>query len=278
MTKPKFFTQKFIDNGIRFLFYFLAIALTPLLAKLIAPRFDWVGYGSLRTAIAELFTMLFWGIEGIVFFLVEGFLHKKRALKEPTEESTSSQEIEGEELLVTPEAGQAYEGKRVRKKTRKKSVSSPMPLANVFVLTAICSACILLISAIISFQVKPFYDIGAQVSGQKLISAVAAIFRNCVKCIFIVAMLAACKNMADEVVEKQFPDKSFLVWILAGAGLLLFGIFDIFTSVVQYPMGGRGWLTALAYFLFYIAFTSVYYFTEEHKIKAYFLILLIYIF
>ncbi len=278
MTKPKFFTQKFIDNGIRFLFYFLAIALTPLLAKPIAPLFDWVGYGSLRTAIAELFTMLFWGIEGIVFFLVEGFLHKKRASTEPTGEDFSPQESEGEEPLITPEAGQAYEGKKIKKKAREKDVNPPMPLANVFVLTAICSACILLISAIIGFQVKPFYDIGAQVSGQKLISAVAVIFRNCAKCIFIVAMLAACKNMADEVVEKQFPDKKFLVWILVGAGLLLFGIFDVFASVVQYPMGGRGWLTALAYFLFYIAFTAVYYFTEEHKVKAYFLILLIYIF
>lgn len=286
MNKPKFFTPKFIENAVRFVVYFLAVALTPLLAKPLASLFAWVGYGAFLAMFKEIFTVLLWGVEGLAIYFVEKAF-SQRAQRLQTEETASGNRADGEkvgERTQTPEGEQPdkqlpcdKEGGEETKPEREHA--PPMPLKNLGILTGICILCVLLVSAVIGFRVKPFYDIGENISGQELCSALAVIGRNAFKCLWIVSMLGACKCMAEEIVATEIPDgKAYQSWLIAGGILLLYGIFDVFVSVVSYPMGGKTWLMALVYLLFYAAFTAVYCFTEQNKTKSYFLILFIYLF
>ncbi len=245
MTKPKFLTKNFIENALRFALYFLAVTLTPFLAKPIAPLFDWIGYSALRPMFVEVFTMVLWGAEAGAFVLIDYLVKRRRGGT-------------GQELPVA-------EGK------------APLPLQNVLILTLLCGVCIFAISAVIGFKVKPFYDIGEKISGQQLFCGIAIIVRNAVKCLWITSMLKCAKAMASEVIEAQGGGQ-VCVWLLTGGILLLFGAVDVFTSVVSYPLGVRGVLTAICYLCFYAAFTAVYYFTEESTVKSYLLIVLIYLF
>ncbi len=247
MTKPKFATKKFNENALLFVVYFLAVAITPILAKPMALLFKWVAYNFLQGLFEEIFTVLFWGVEAIALQLIA----KKRKGK-------SSKEI-GEDIA--------------------EEVLTPLlPMKNIWILTGICVVCVFLVSAVIGFQVKPFYDLGEKITGYDLWCKIGIIGRNLFKCMWIVAMLRAAKNMADEVVETLPNAKGYLTWMVTGGILLLFGIFDIFTSVASYPMGGTEWLLALVYFFFYAVFTAVHYFTQEHPVKSFFLIMFIYLF
>ncbi len=249
MTKPKFFTPKFIENAARFGIYFLILALTPLLAKPFAPLFDFVGYSQLRGLFKEVFTLLFWGVEALALYFIARRLQKKEPPQEENAEGV------------------------------KKEALPPMPLKNLWILTGICTACVLLVSVVIGFQVKPFYDIGEKVTGHQLFCRIAIIVRNAIKCIWVVGMMKASKGMADEIVETCCVNKSlWFRYVIAGSILMVFGLFDIFTSVVHYPMNGTQWLLALTYFLFYIAFTAIYHFTEERMGKTYLLVMFIYLF
>ncbi len=263
MTKPKFFTPKFIENALRFLIYFLVVAVTPWLAKPFAPLFDWVGYSQLRGLFAEIFTVLFWGLEALAMY----FIARKLSKKQTQTEETSIEET------------QEQEQEKPKAKKAKKEPLPPMPLKNLLILTGICVACVLLVSIVIGFKVKPFYDIGEKVTGHQLFCRIAIIARNALKCIWLVGMLRACKGMADEMMATSLQGKKeWLTWVLTGSILMLFGIFDIFTSVVSYPMKTTQWLLALTYFLFYIAFTAVHKFTEERAWKTYLLVMFIYLF
>ncbi len=257
MTKPKFFTPKFIENGVRFAVYFLAVALTPLLAKPFAPLFDWVGYSLMRKMFAEIFTVLFWCLEAVAFYFIERAYRKKQV---------------GEAVAESAEEAPAED------KKKKKEPTPPLPMKNLGILTGICVVCIFLVSVIIGFKVKPFYDIGEKVTGHELCSAIAVIGRNIVKCLWIVAMLGACKGMAEEIVATLPEGKAWKTWLITGAILMAYGVFDVFVSVAKYPLNGREVGLIFCYLLFYVAFTAVYCFTKENKVKAYCLIMLIYLF
>ncbi len=248
MTKPKFLTEKFIENAVRFAIYVLAIALTPFLAKPIAPLFDFIQFGSLRVLFTEVFTVIFWGIEALIFSALE---RARRAKAE----------------------GQAQE----KEAAKTKQKSAPIPLKNVWILTGICAVCVLIVSIIIGFNVKIFYDFGEKFTGLEMYCTIGEIARNVFKCMWIVALLRVSKCMAEEVVAQTNVKEKWL-WVLTGGILMLYGLFDVFTSVASYPMDVEGAFLAVAYLLFYVAFTAVYYFTEENKVKAYFLILFIYLF
>ncbi len=260
--KLKFLTPKFIENAIRFVVYFMAVALTPFLGRLCAPVFDWVAYSFLRGLFVEIFTVLFWLAESIGFHYLGKYLRKKGVIaSEPLPETVEEEAETG------------------KKKKKKREAKPPMPLKNLWILTGICAVLVFAISAIIGFKVKPFYDLGEKITGYDLWNAVGVIGRNAFKCMWVLAMLRAAKRMADEIVRTSLSeDKQSLSWFIGGAILLLFGIFDIFTSVVSYPMKLESWLLAVAYFVCYIAFPAVYYFAEENQAKAYFLIVFIYLF
>ncbi len=244
MTKPKFFTRKFIESATRFLLYFLAVALTPLLGKATAPIWDWVGYGSVRGLFAEVNTAFFWGIEVVILFFLFKFLRKEEEGEKPPKEK-----------------------------------KAPIPRKNLYILTGICLGSVLLLGAIIGFQVKPFYDLGEKVTGYDILCTVGEVGRNVVKCLWILALLLNGLRMADEIIAAYDLTKApWLRLLIAGSILMTFGIFDILTSVLSYPVSGRGILIALVYFLFYALFPLLYYYAEESRGKTYLLMVFIYLF
>ncbi len=250
MSSPKFLTKKFMENAVRFVVYFLCVSLTFLPALPLAHLFDWVAYSQLYKLFVEIFTVLLWGVEAwAIYFAEKAWKKRKQTEETPTD------------------------------KPKEKQAKSPLPLKNLGILTAITAVCIFSISAIIGFKVKPVYDIGEKFTGYEMWCTIGVIGRNAFKCMWTVAILKACLGMSEELVSAYLPSAKprFKWWIACGL-LLIFGIFDIFTSVISYPMGGTEALTAIAYFLFYIAFTAIYYYAEENAVKAYLLIMFIYLF
>lgn len=279
MKKPKIFTAKFTENLARYAVYFVLVIVTPLLAKPMALLFNWVSYGQLRGFFTELFTAIFWLLEFAALIGTENALKKKFAAKTVAAEETVAS-TEGSEETAAPEAAEAAEAvetaeapkkkKRKKKTKEKKPPAPPLPLKYVGILTAIVAACILLISAQIGFEVKPFYDIGEKVTGYELLEKIGVIVKNMVKCVWVLLFLKASLAMAEEGLKTYGKaEKKWLVWLIAGALLMLFGVYDVFVS--RNPF----WWT---YLLFYVAFTAVYYFTEQGDVKSYLLIMFIYIF
>lgn len=257
MNKPKFFTPKFIECAIRFMVYFLAVAITPLLVKPIAPLFDWVCYGLMRPVFIEGFTIIFWGIEWLIIFKLEKNLKKK-------------------ELVVTEQVEKTEED---QEKQSKFQMKPPLPLKNVFILTAICVVCIFTISAVIGFKVKPVYDLGEKIEGYDLYNRFAWLGRQVFKCFWILGIVKACEGMAGEICITVVPaNKSWMRWVIQAALLLVFGLFDVFVGVVAYPLDLTKVLIAFTYILFYVAFVPVRALTEKSDVKAFLLILLIYLF
>ncbi len=246
MSKPKFLTAKFIENAVRFLLYFAAVALTPFLGKATAGIWNKIAYGYLYGLFTEIHTVLFWLLEAVLFYLVGKLLREKGVL--------------------TVEAP-------------KKESWKPIPPKNLCILTGICAGCVLLLSAVIGFQVKPFYDLGEKVTGYQIWCAVGVIGRNAFKCMWALAMLLCGLRMADELIKAYaVQEKPWLRLLLGGSFLLLFGIFDIFTSVLAYPVNTRSILIAAVYFLFYALFPLVYYYAEENRGKTCLMMVFIYLF
>ncbi len=249
MIKPKLFTPIFIENVVRFTAYFLALTVTPLIGYLLAPIWDWVGYAMFRELFGEIHTGLLWTIEWIIFYQIE---KKYRAKKGGT-------------------GGKSYESDEKK--------PALLPLKNVLILTGICAACILLISAVVGFEVKLFYDLSSgNLGGKGIANKLGVLGANILKCVWIVLMLPCCKAIGEEIVKTYFSSKrEWLVWVLAGSILMLFGLYDVFVFIADYPLNWRGALTLLCYLLFYAVFPVVYYFTKEHRGKSYFIVVLIYI-
>ncbi len=245
MTKPKFLTAKFIENAVRFVAYFLAVALTPFLARPTAHIWDWVAYGSLHGLFTEIHTVFFWLFEVLAFLFIAKALRKKG--------------------LVGPLA--------------KRDCWKPMPRKNLWILTGISTGCVLLLAVAIGFQVKPFYDLGEKITGYEIWCAVGVIGRNAFKCMWALAMLLCALRIAEELVEVYaLSQKPWLKLLIGGSILMLFGIFDIFTSVLSYPIGVRGVFVGLVYFLFYAVFPIVYYYAEENRGKTCLIMVFIYLF
>ncbi len=245
MTKVKFFTPKFKENAANFLFYFLAVAVTPLLGALFAPIWDWAAYGFLRELFGYIHTGFFWLAEVLIFRMIMKKRKKKRGeIAEPKQEPRL------------------------------------LPWKNVAVLTAICVFCVLLVSAVIGFQVKPFYDVSRRGAGFGPWCEVGKIGLNFFKCMWIVAMIRACKNMSDEIVRTCMPQaKPCISWVMAAGMLMLFGIFDIFAWVLTYTMvWWKELLLALVYVVFYNVFVLVHYLTEQNNRKSFLLTMFIYLF
>jgi hypothetical protein len=255
MKKPIILTGKFTENLLKYLLYFLLVVVTPFLAKPVAKLFNWVSYGQLRVFFTELFTAIFWLLEFAALILIENAVRKKLAPQ--TEE-------------IAEEAQEEQNAKKKKKAKRAKAEMPPLAMWRVGALTAIAAVCILVISAQIRFEVKPFYDIGEKVTGYQLLDKIGAIVRNAVKCVWITLLLKSAYAMAEELLPCfKAQDKPWLGWLLAGAMLMLFGVYDVFVG--RNPF-------ALTYLLFYVAFTATYYFAEKRDVKTYLLILFIYIF
>lgn len=208
---------------------FLAVTLTPIPAKLISPLFDWVGYGAMEPFFDEVFTCIIWIVEILVF---EGINKKKFKTS-----ILSNAEVKGHEL----------------------------PLKRVFIISGIVAACILIISAQIDFQVKPFYDLGEKFSGYELLNNAGIFLRNIVKCFWIVIMLKA----AQEFLEQQFGTGKGRYLYAGLAMVLTVGIYDFVMGMNNLPV---------TYSLLYLVYGIIYMLAEKHMLKSYLLIMLIYLF
>ena len=105
MRKMKdFFTKKMIKNLIYYALCFLAVVVTPYLAAPIAPLWDWAGYGLMRQLFHEAFTVIFWALELVAFYIVKRKILDKRFNKvvlEKTEEpETGSEKEAGRNAVV----------------------------------------------------------------------------------------------------------------------------------------------------------------------------------
>ena len=274
--------KKFTANLLRYLVYFTFVVVTPILTKPIAPLFDWAGYGQLRDAFARLFTCIFWVVEIVAIIIVESRIKKSREKKLRAAldvDGTLSAALQNGEALKpaldtifrTWTDAKPYEDelppKKEKGKKRQKVKEAPLPLLNVFLLTVISSACILLVSVQTEFQVKPIYDIGEKVTGHQLLGKIGTLACNVIMCIWIVFFLHVCYGMAESL-TKGCKEK-WLTWLISGAFLMVFGAMDAFSR-----MGEFSW----TYLLFYAVFTLVYCLTKRSGSKTFGLVLLIYIF
>lgn len=216
-------------NLVLYVICFLAIILTPYGARLISPLFDWVGYGALENFFNELFTSIIWLIEIVIIAIIYTKKFKIKIL--------SNNDVKGQEL----------------------------PIKRILILSGIVAACILVISAQIRFQVKPFYDLGEKFNGYELLSNVGIFLRNIVKCIWIVIMLKAAEDFIEQMIgrgKSNYP--------LAGIVMMLtVGIYDI-------VMGMNN--LAVTYLFLYLIYGMIYILTDRNTIKSYLLIVLIYLF
>ena len=301
MSRAKKFTPKFIASAIRYVVYFLAVALTPYLAKPIAPLFDWAGYSLMRPMFVEIFTVIFWGVEWWIIFSVEKRIKKKKTKKtadylqaaanhfltaEKSEQAGENsaaiskhflEKVQSRSLTTEEEREMLY---RAAFEQKKRKIRPPLPFKNVAILTVLSVLCIFIISAVTGFKVKPIYDIGEKVTGYEMYNKIAILGRNVFKCFWILGMVKASKGMAEELVltAPNGKEKAWTSRLLQTVFLLIFGLFDVLTSVMVYPLTLTRALVGLTYLLFYIAFIPVQALTQGSDIKAFLLIVLIYLF
>lgn len=276
----EFSKQRLLKNVLRYAAYFLAVVLTPLCfgtSSWIVRAFDWEGYSQLRPFFKELFTSIFWVAEMICFHFIEKKHHPKKerssalafsVFKKKTAEKTAEKVAETEN-----EGGVSATNAETPRKTP--SEKSPLlPMKNVIALTVLVAACILVLSAQIDFWVKPFYDIGEKVQGYDMFNRVSIIVRNVVKCVWIVWILDASREIACEtcLLRKNETERRG-VFLGTFAGLFFsFALYDVLTAGMTLGIG-------VTYFvLFYPAFIAVDALTRRNAVKSYILIMLVYIF
>lgn len=147
-----------------------------------------------------------------------------------------------------------------------------LPLKNVVIISAICVACVGLVTLQIGLQVKPFYDIGKKVVGYELLHKVAIMARNAVKCGFYLFFLHYAQEYAEKICQRvQWSEgwKKYLPYLLTGVCALAFGVYDV---LLYQPIF---WAT---YLVFCVAYTAIYFLTKRNWGKSYLLILFIYLF
>ena len=272
-----FSKQQLIKNIWRYVYYFAAMALTALIFKgifseksdlWITRAFDLIGYGQMRPFFAELLTMFFWAMELAAFYVTD--VRKRwRARKAEYEQREKPENVEENE-----NDGGRYALKEKNAYIFHKEKTPLLPIRNVVMLTAIVTACILIMSAQIDFHVKPFYDLGEQVQGYDLFNRISAIVRNIVKCIWIVWILHASREVALELcalIKNEAERRGVFVGVYMGL-FLLFAMYDVLTSGMSLTVG-------VTYFvMFYPCFVIVDALAKHSAGKAYVLIMLIYIF
>lgn len=220
--------NKYLDL-IVYVIGFVLIIITPFFARLISPLFDWAGYGAMRKFFNELFTSIIWFVEILILAIVYKKKFKQNIVMNP--------EVKGEEL----------------------------PYKRMAVITAIVVVCILVISAQIGFQVKPFYDLGEKFNGYDLINNVGIFVRNVIKCMWIVIMAKAMQSFCEQLIGSKNSKIPFAGIVL----MLTVGIYDIITGVNN---------LAVTYLLLYAVYGWLYLLTNKNMIKTYLLVVFIFLF
>lgn len=301
MQKSKRVSPKFRYNLLRVIIIFLCVIVTPIFVHPLGRLFDGVGYGQLTDFARELLVCLFWALELIGMVIFDSVRYKKAvekgllksgaelereailqeaAVSESGEEVTLSEEKPAQEAPVLTKAE-----KRAARKSRLKDAfkklkelkilqAAVLPWKTVGLITLICVACVTLITLQIGLQVKPFYDIGEKVTGYELMTKLAILLRNFVKCFFILWLLHLTNAMSEEICYRLRDKvtgfwKTALPYLVTGALMLVFGVYDALVYNQEF------WWT---YLLFYCAITAVYFLTDKHPIKTFLLMIFIYFF
>lgn len=220
--------NKYLSAGI-YIYAMLAIILTPFLARLISPTFDYVAYGAMRGFFRELLTGVLWVFEIAVLFVVSWRVFHVNIIK------------------------------------NKAASNEELPIKRVIFISIIIMVCILVISAQIGFQVKPFYDLGEKFTGYELMNNLGKFIRNFAKCMWITIMLRFAQEFCEQVLNKE---KSKLIF--GGIILMLtLGVYDIIMGMNNLPV---------TYLFLNLVFGWIYLLTERNMSKAYLLILFVFFF
>jgi hypothetical protein len=188
-----------------------------------------VGYGAMREFFDELFTAIIW-LLGIVCMTI---VYSKKL----NYNIISNKEARGYEL----------------------------PMKRVVFIGAVVAVCIVIISAQIGFQVKPFYDLGEKFNGYELMNNIGIFIRNIVKCIWIIIMIKAANSLVENITGKEKITYPVVGIIL----MLTLGIYDLVTGMNN---------LSVTYFFLYLVYGWIYVLTEKSMLKSYLLILFIFMF
>ena len=205
------------------------IVVTPFIGEHLAPMFDYVDYGALRHLFEEIITCVLWAVEIIVIAVI-------------------CRKYWNVNVLMNP-------------KTRGKE----LPAKNMILLALLSIAAVLFISAQIGFEVKPFHDMGVKITGYELMGNIGMLFRNAIKCGFMVLMIRCAQKFAELLIGKG---RSRFIWggvILA----LTVGVYDLLAGANTLPA---------TYFLLNLLFGWIYLLTNRSISKTYLFVLLIYFF
>ncbi len=221
--------MSWISLAIIYCIAFACIVITPFIAKKIAPMFDYVSYGAMRWWFTELITCVLLTLEIVIIAIV--------CKKQWNVNVLMNSDTHGKEL----------------------------PGKNLAILAILSIASILIISAQIGFEVKPFHDMGVKITGYEFMGNIGTLFRNAIKCGFIVLMMRCAQKIAEILIGKG---RSRFIW--GGVILLLtVGVYDLLIGANTLP---------LTYFLLNLLFGWVYLLTERSISKTYLFVLLIYFF
>lgn len=256
MEETRALKRKIYNNAIVYGLVFLAVAITPLIADLVAVLFDgvslkWSEPGLLHPFFMHLLTIIFWILEVLGFYLVTRYIKKSKAVNGA--ETEMQQEI-------------AFS------KAKDNETKKLLPIKNVLALFLMVVLCITLVTLQIGFNVKPFYDIGKKVDFNTLFNKGAEYIMICFKCLWLQVVLKTAFEIFDNICKFYQIDENCKKWIRfigTGALVFLFGVYDVIVWAGKY---------LLTYLFFYVVFTFVYFLTERNIGKSYWLILFIYIF
>lgn len=140
-----------------------------------------------------------------------------------------------------------------------------LPIKRVFLIGMVVALCIIVISAGIGFRVKPFYDLGEKFNGYDLLNNVGIFIRNIVKSLLIVVLVKAAQDLVEIILKKdniKFPWCGIIL-------LFTVGLYDLITGMNN---------LAIIYTFLYVIYGWVYLLVEKNPIKAYLLIMFIYLF
>lgn len=216
-------------NVVIYIISLLAIIFSKYAVKPFVPMLDFAGYGAMRPFFESLLTCILWVIEIVVMCNV---FKKKLNIS-----IISNKETKGQEL----------------------------PVKRIFIIAAVMVACIVVISAQIGFQVKPFYDLGEKFNGYELTNNAGVFLRNIVKCVWIVIMIKAAQEFVEDI-----RGKGRSINIYAGIVLMLtLGVYDL--------IAGNNNLD-ITYFVLNVVYGWIYLLTDRSMLKSYLLIMFIYLF
>lgn len=273
----EFSKERLVKNIWRYVGYFACIALTALIFRGIfhedsqlrfTRAMDLIGYGQMRPCVQNVFIMIFWAMEMAAFYITEKrkIWRKRRATYEACQSMENGENVQNDGDRVALKEKNAF--------IFKKEKAPLLPMRNVVMLLALVAACILIMSAQIDFHVKPFYDLGNNVQGYDLFNRISVITLNIVKCVWIVWILKASREIAMEIsaLAKNEADKRAVFFGIYMGLFFLFALYDVLTSGMSLSAG-------VTYFvLFYPCFVIVDALTKHQTVKSYILIMLIYIF